>query len=277
MRRNTWILLTLILFLLNGCQAMFQTNIFEAWDKKDYDDFEKMSVDELLAASLQDDTFVDQLTDESDTVVNQVIANLQDEIDNSGNNDTVMEAASLQSEIILVNSGSDDTLQNVNTLLTSMLTDSSANVDLTDPATLMGDLFGNASTAEVETQITAMLAAAAALDSYGTALDAEGGAPPTVDSDELGSTALMVGMATILSNGGANTPAQIASNITTGSPALTLPADTNIFNDTNADGTLESSEVAGNLDTIMTPGLSAVIMDSTIGDSLSGLSGMMGS
>jgi hypothetical protein len=180
------VLLILGFAFLASCEEMFTTNIFDSLDNLDLSD---MSTAEKAGAVLDDtggaiagmsQTEIDDLVDDLNDLAN----------DTSASDNTRMQAAAAAAEVGLASTGADDTINSLSDLATGLV---NGDTTINDPSDILDNLFSGSSAAEIKAQLDAMVAAASALETYGSIL--EGGDPPAgVSADSVAITALVVGL-----------------------------------------------------------------------------------
>ncbi|MBN2628564.1 MAG: hypothetical protein JXA95_18000 [Spirochaetales bacterium] len=226
-------LLILGFAFLASCEAMFTTNIFDSLDNLD---LSSMSTEEKAGAVLDDTAgAIEGMSQtEIDELINDLTA-LAD--DTSASDNTRMQAAAAAAEVELTASGANETINNLSTLATDLI---NGDTTINDPSDVLTNLFSG-SADDIETQLNAMLAAAASLETYGDVLGSSGTAPAGVNPEDVAVTALVAGFILSLSqadadgNGTDNTTAEIAAAIadpaSAGNMFDSLPDISTISND----------------------------------------------
>ena len=182
--------------LFQSCESLFTTNLFAGIDKLD---LSKMSSEEKAVAVLDDPEGA--LEDLSDTEVEELLTDLADLYNDTSEDDSTREqAAAAAAAVELAQAGADDTINNLGDVAADLINDDLTIEDAGDLlSTIFSDENGNPlDQTEVETQLTAILAAAAALEVYGDVLGDGGSAPAGVSPNELAVTALVAGMVNFL-------------------------------------------------------------------------------
>ena len=197
-RLGGFFLLMITGLLFMSCEEMFTTNIFQDLDKLD---LSSMSSKEKAVTVLDDAEGA--IEDMSEAEVDDLIAELEGLYNNPGeDDDTRMQAAAAAADVELAESGANDTINNLGDAV-SELADGSLEVD--DPSDILTSIFSDESgnplgVTEIAAQLEAMVAAAAALEVYGSVLGADGGEPAYVNPEEIAMTALIVGMVDLVSD-----------------------------------------------------------------------------
>lgn len=254
----------IILFLMTAisCESLFRGNLFEDMDRLDLSGMSTAEkADAVLSGAIEN---LDE--DEADELIGDLEALYNDE---SQNRDTRKQAAAAAATVELTSSGADDTVNNLGSLASDM---ASGDLEIDNPEDLLESVFSDdsgepLSSSEIETQLTSMLEAAAALEAYGDVLGEGGEAPAGVDAEQIAITAMVVGLVDV---SGA-TPTQLAEAIANPSGAPDSDGDgTPDAFESLPDMTNFSEDPAGTL-FADNPGLANTIEGSPVLDSVLGL------
>ncbi|MDA3852370.1 MAG: hypothetical protein PF447_14030 [Spirochaetaceae bacterium] len=262
----------LSMLVLLGCQGIFQSNLYDSIDKRDYSSPQDLSLNELLVA-MADEDFYDQLAQEETQVVEQIINDLQSIMDNPDSSaENAMEAAVVQCNIIMELSTAASAVNNINQLVEDILIDQST-VTLDSPSDLFFQLMDSDDPQVLENQVNGLLLTAQSLESYGSLLGSQGEIPNSVDPDELGTIAFLSGMMQVLADPDGdgsldNSPEEIVAFIQSGDVNdLNSNPQLDLFSD-GGDGDLTKEDMTQNLVNTFGADLFLVIYSSTLGDLL---------